>query len=598
VLVTEQRDHATVYHDVRVIRSLDELAWMDPSVEFVAFLGLGVTPVSRDWLGHMVFAIGEHAAATGPLLEASGPSVSPIRVSARGFNLTATESRSQLWPIAKGTSPTDAVDHDAEVPPGEFMLIRRSILENAWHTLELGEVLEPALLPAYVGSTTRVVAAAMAMVEQLPDSEPPDLIPRTHAHRTIGSKLDPGPLPPGWSWVISDDLIDPSMSVVAIHGNGFDFHASTGAVSLHTQPEKLDHANIDEFDAILVDQSSAEWEDLLARPIEREGRPSLGDIAAREASRPTVSIRIAPPDRQVAPRWGDTHFAQQFGAALVRRGFRVSLSTVDEWWHPQNRDVDIVIHLRGLAALTPHPRALNVVWLISHPDDVSPTELEQHDLVLVASLAHAHRLEAELQVPVVPFLQATNPRRFHPLDITPNDELVFVGNSRGVYRTAVHWAIEQELPIRITGHGWDGILPSGITAEPFVPNNLLNEVFNSGAIVLADHWPDMARLGFVSNRVFDAAASGTFVLSDRLPGLDEVFGSSVAEFNSADELRALAETYLGNPIERNRHAADARQIVLEKHTFDHRSEAFVTVLTDRLGWSGASALVGEEPIDN
>jgi spore maturation protein CgeB len=41
-------------------------------------------------------------------------------------------------------------------------------------------------------------------------------------------------------------------------------------------------------------------------------------------------------------------------------------------------------------------------------------------------------------------------------------------------------------------------------------------------VVLNDHWEDMRREGFISNRVFDALACGASVVSDRVSGIEDL----------------------------------------------------------------------------
>ena len=46
---------------------------------------------------------------------------------------------------------------------------------------------------------------------------------------------------------------------------------------------------------------------------------------------------------------------------------------------------DVLLVLRGLDRVTPRPGLLNIEWIISHPDMISPDEVAQFDLVYAAS---------------------------------------------------------------------------------------------------------------------------------------------------------------------------------------------------------------------
>ena len=117
-----------------------------------------------------------------------------------------------------------------------------------------------------------------------------------------------------------------------------------------------------------------------------------------------------------------------------------------------------------------------------------------------------------------------------------------------------------------------------------IENLALGDFYRSSQRVLADHWPDMANMGFIQNRIFDAVACGTPVVSDHVAGLRDVFGSMVQEYSTLDELRWLCGpeglTAFGTADER---AVQARE-VLEHHSFDARAK---TLVSDVRGWLAA-----------
>jgi len=88
----------------------------------------------------------------------------------------------------------------------------------------------------------------------------------------------------------------------------------------------------------------------------------------------------------------------------------------------------------------------------------------------------------------------------------------------------------------------------------------------------------MRAWGMVSNRVFDALACGTPVITDFLPEVRELFGDAVAMYQDSAELRLLVESMLAEPIAARQRAAAGRQKVLAAHTFDHRAKRFLEAL--------------------
>ena len=82
----------------------------------------------------------------------------------------------------------------------------------------------------------------------------------------------------------------------------------------------------------------------------------------------------------------------------------------------------------------------------------------------------------------------------------------------------------------------------------------------------------------MSNRVFDALASGAVVLSDDVEGLDTLFDGAVPTYSSADDLAAQVERYLEDEDFRLETIAKARHLVLEHHTFDRRAEQLTELI--------------------
>ena len=72
-----------------------------------------------------------------------------------------------------------------------------------------------------------------------------------------------------------------------------------------------------------------------------------------------------------------------------------------------------------------------------------------------------------------------------------------------------------------------------------MPNEDLPAVYSSVGVLLNDHWQTMHEWGFVSNRLFDALACGTPVISDDLPEIAGLFEGSVLTYRDATQLREL-----------------------------------------------------------
>src|SRR5690606_27660023 len=117
-------------------------------------------------------------------------------------------------------------------------------------------------------------------------------------------------------------------------------------------------------------------------------------------------------------------------------------------------DADLVIVLRGKYQYRPRPGAVNVLWCMSNPSTVSVAECNAYDAVCVASVKHADLLRRQAAVPVHALLQCTDLEETERAPQGAREGVVFVGNSRGVKRPCVEWAIEYGVDLRIYGRGW------------------------------------------------------------------------------------------------------------------------------------------------
>ncbi len=240
--------------------------------------------------------------------------------------------------------------------------------------------------------------------------------------------------------------------------------------------------------------------------------------------------------------WGDYHFARDLAAALE------SLSRVA--WVTRRRETcaeraDVVVHLRGNCPLPPEPNAINILWVISHPDQVSNEELNApYDAIFSASrIWPGNRRTGGTATPL---LQATNQHRFRPhrpdQKHPASGRLLFVGNARNGSRKIVSDCLQiGESPL-VFGAGWLDTLPSKLYGGHYLPNEDLPQAYGAARFVLNDHWEDMRTEGFVSNRLFDATAAGAQCITDEVDGLDDLFGRMARTYSSLVSLRRALDT--------------------------------------------------------
>ncbi len=318
-------------------------------------------------------------------------------------------------------------------------------------------------------------------------------------------------------------------------------------------------------------------------PRLRVPRPVLvreARLQVTEQARLRWAIKNAAPAGPGGERWGDTHFAASLGAALRDHGQEVVVDRRPEWDRATGRHDDVVLVLRGLVRHDPGPEQVSLLWVISHPELVTPDEASAYDRVLAAGRPWAERRARDWAVPIEPLLQATDPERFHPDAGAPGtgDAVLFVGNSRRVLRPVVRDALAAGLPLAVYGDLWSGLVPDEVVRDRSIPNDALAAAYGSAGVVLNDHHVDMGAEGFVSNRLFDAVASGARVITDPVDGLAELFGPSVQVYETPDDLARLAtledpDAVFGDPATR-RAAADR---VRSEHSFSARAARLIDV---------------------
>lgn len=286
------------------------------------------------------------------------------------------------------------------------------------------------------------------------------------------------------------------------------------------------------------------------------------------------ALKTSSPGTVLGDRWGDTFYADDLAAALRRLGQEVVVDRTSSWHRPASSGWDdVTLTLRGLHRFTPQPDAVNLLWVISHPDKVTVDELrEGWDEVYSAGPLWADEQARRAEVRINPLLQATDPSRFRPAPSGADQQgVLFVGRTRGERRPVVLDAAQVADDLDVYGDdGWEQYIPSRHIRGAVMPNTALPLAYAHARVVLNDHWTDMRRGGFLSNRLFDAAAAGARIVSDDVPGLREIFGDQVRTYRDHDELRLLlADDSPLWPSDRDLAAAASRIAV--EHSFDARA---------------------------
>ncbi len=292
---------------------------------------------------------------------------------------------------------------------------------------------------------------------------------------------------------------------------------------------------------------------------------------------PSIAIKIPVKIWKRANNWGDYHLAVLLKQQLENEGHYVLLQILPEWNNDKGLACDVAIVFRGLSRYVVKPSQINIMWNISHPDKVTLDEYEEYDQVFIASDSWAEKIKKQVSTPVERMLQCTDPQRFHEPDNKERSEnkhqLLFVGNYRQVYRKVLKDLLPTDYDLAVYGKSWKKIIPQKYIKSEHIHNDGLYKYYGSAEILLNDHWDEMRKKGFVSNRIYDGLACGAFILTDKVKDMGEL-NKFVQTYETREELDKYIEYYLEHPEERKQKALTGQEYVLNNHTFAHRAKQF------------------------
>lgn len=335
----------------------------------------------------------------------------------------------------------------------------------------------------------------------------------------------------------------------------------------HAQP--VANADLDvDVDAALrpAGLAIARWQD--HRPVLRR---VLGDESSSGGLSLRWAIKTSAPAGQAGESWGDTHFARGLAAALERLGQQVVIDSFGARDRESAYLDDVVLVLRGPHAIDPPAARTKMIWVISHPDEITAEELAPFDRVFAASAAWARASAARLDRRVEVLLQCTDATRFRPAGLPRTDDIVFVGTARGIARPVVVDPLRHGIPVRVYGPDWRGYIPASAIAATGIPNTDLPVRYETAAVVLNDHWDAMRREGFISNRLFDVVAAGGRAISDAVDGIDQTFQGAVRTYSSPAELISLLRGDLDGLFPDATTLASIGAAIRQRDSFDARA---------------------------
>jgi spore maturation protein CgeB len=163
-------------------------------------------------------------------------------------------------------------------------------------------------------------------------------------------------------------------------------------------------------------------------------------------------------------------------------------------------------------------------------------------------------------------------------------DVTFVGQPHGDRREVVEQVRAAGFDVQAWGNGWDaGRLDHDGMVDVFRTSRINLNLSNSfvpkpslrmrlGALARGQRIDRSPRRSQIKGRTFEVPGSGGFLLTERVPHLDEYFeiGTEIAAYSSASEVVEQVRHWLSHPDERAAVAEAGYRRVQAEHTYDRR----------------------------
>jgi hypothetical protein len=126
--------------------------------------------------------------------------------------------------------------------------------------------------------------------------------------------------------------------------------------------------------------------------------------------------------------------------------------------------------------------------------------------------------------------------------------------------------------LRLHGSHWDSSADERIRTawKGLLPKNEIASAYNSAEVVIASTILDQAKFGMINNRIFEALACGSLVISDYFEALDEMFGDLIFFAQNSDAFKSHLKNILSSETNFSHLRLRAREVIMSSHTWNHR----------------------------
>ena len=229
-----------------------------------------------------------------------------------------------------------------------------------------------------------------------------------------------------------------------------------------------------------------------------------------------------------------------------------------------------------------------------YPDDYRKSNFEKgmylYDYIFVFDPYYVEKIKQRGRMNTSYLPLATDAKRYKVMPVNEEDErdfgydICFVG-SPDPNRVKVLGSLSQ-YKLGVFGDGWTKyFLRRGNKIPPYYRGKATSEkvvqIYRSSKIVLNIHYPE-AKEG-LNTRTFDILACGACELVDYRKCLSTHFkiGEEIISYRSLEELKQLVAYYFQNMQELTEISEKGRKRVLKDHTWHHRVERIISIITEK-----------------
>ena len=131
--------------------------------------------------------------------------------------------------------------------------------------------------------------------------------------------------------------------------------------------------------------------------------------------------------------------------------------------------------------------------------------------------------------------------------------------------------IAKSYKLRLHGSDWDKVDSLKDYWQGPLPREELGNAYASARIVLASTIESQTTYGMINNRIFEGLSSGSVVLSHYSDELYNLFGDVILLSKDDNDISTMIEDILSNPIKQQELGKKSKDMILQRHTWDHRA---------------------------